>query len=278
MTDLPQGSLSFSDLRPKPWLKLRMMFERGYRFQVVAGAILLLIAAALGLKIVNTFQLERCYRTEGIVATATVEQKSTQYVSSRVAYFDIHYSFTTTDGQSIRASEDVSKERWDALNEGDPIEIEYLPGEPSSNRLLGVKGDETVRGRAVWPYLLIPVPVAAVAVLLLGEVARRTSKHCLLLGRGVLGRGMIDEKEEHKELKTRDGFPFIVRFHFDLPGGRTQTAEELISDLDFADSLTPGEPAGVIYLPGRPARCAIFREDWLRFFETTPAGDADGLS
>jgi uncharacterized protein DUF3592 len=45
--------------------------------------------------------------------------------------------FTTWQGQTLEGKDDVFPNRWRSLEEGGPVEVEYLPSSPETNRIPG---------------------------------------------------------------------------------------------------------------------------------------------
>jgi len=122
-----------------------MVTQRSFAKKIVipkaaVSGILLLIGAIFLLVALFDWRHEQALRAEGRTATGIVLTKSSkvednyQNNTQRTHYY-VGYRFTTEDGTSIRGSEEVNWPSWTSIQERDPVQIIYLPRQPSKNRL-----------------------------------------------------------------------------------------------------------------------------------------------
>jgi len=137
----------------------------------VFGGILLFIGAIFLL--VGTFNLrqERAFRAEGRTAAGIVLTKSSRVEynhqnNTQQTHYSVGYRFTTDDGASVRGSEEVNWSGWTSIQERDPVQILYLPRDPSRNRLAADRPALSLRFFSVLGGLL-----GGAGVLLLGYAA-----------------------------------------------------------------------------------------------------------
>lgn len=106
-------------------------------FLIMFGSILTffgLIFAAPGASILIP---EIRFLTEGQKATATVvskELKTGSDSNSGTSYI-LNYSLPAANSAEIQGSGTISKEKWDSVKEGEPVEVLYIPGGSGQTRL-----------------------------------------------------------------------------------------------------------------------------------------------
>ncbi len=81
-------------------------------------------------------------RAEGKVLTRDIRQASRDNRTS--TEYVVRYRFQTPDGQSWEGSSEVDVGLWEAVREQGPVEVEYLPDDPSTNRVAGQSGEQWV--------------------------------------------------------------------------------------------------------------------------------------
>src|SRR2546428_2574839 len=93
------------------------------------GAIFLLIAGS-DLAQKQRFQKE-AQRVQGVILAKDILKAS----KNRTTQYRLRYRFTPLQGQQAAGSDSVDVETWETLQPGNPIEVEYLPADPSRNRI-----------------------------------------------------------------------------------------------------------------------------------------------
>lgn len=268
MAAQPGKELDLSSLRPKGFLRLRLMFEGAWKILTLVGIVFGLGAIVGAAVLYFLIAEEQSYRREGVRAAATVTDKGTYRTRSgdsgsqtTTTHYRVYYTFKDAGGASHAGKGDVERELWDQLQPGGTLEVEYLPSRPSRNRPTG-----SGMGGFVWLFVLIPAIAGTVGVVMLVIVGRRAARNARLLTQGTLTRGVVEEKAEETSITINDRHPFRIAYTFALPDGEVRTGKDLVADLAFAAKLAPGAPVGVVYLPADPARSALFHDRWMKYF------------
>ncbi len=81
---------------------------------------------------------EEAVRVEGKVLTKEITRASRESRSS--TRYSVRYRFEALDEQSYEGRQDIDVDLWEALEEQGPIELEYIPDDPHTNRVAG-QGD-----------------------------------------------------------------------------------------------------------------------------------------
>ncbi len=85
---------------------------------------------------------ERRYQAEAQIAQGTVLAKSVDRAergrNPRTRYIAV-YNFTAADGRKVENKAEMSVEEWEKLEEGDTLQLTYLPDTPQSVRIAGKK-------------------------------------------------------------------------------------------------------------------------------------------
>lgn len=267
MATRPGPELDLSQLHPKRFLRLRLMFEGPWKILSLVG-IVFGLGALVGLVVLSVLVAEeQSFRREGVRVAATVTDKDTYQKrsgnrgNSSSTHYRVHYRFSDAGGAAHEGHGDVSRQLWDALQPGGALEVEYVPSRPGRNRPAG----SSARG-LIGAVALVPTIAGLVALVMFAIVGRRAVRSARLLGQGVVTQGMITAKREDTSLTINNRHPFRVSYTFTLGNGEVRTGADLVADLEFAAKLTPGGPAGVVYLAADPAQSALFRDHWIRYF------------
>jgi hypothetical protein len=105
-----------------------------------AGALFLLVGVVFTTTGIQELREEQEYQEQGLTVQATVSSKSIERAkrgeNSRTRYV-IAYRFTTTQGEAIDGSAEVSVEEWESLEAGQPFSVTYLPDAPQLSRATG---------------------------------------------------------------------------------------------------------------------------------------------
>ena len=116
------------------------------------GAAWLLVGSFFFLKGSYEILQEHRYQTERQVAQGTVLAKSIDRArregNPRTKY-TVTYRFTTVDGRKMENKEEVSVEEWEKLEEGNTLQVTYLPDAPESSRIAGKKDPGSAFASAV---------------------------------------------------------------------------------------------------------------------------------
>jgi hypothetical protein len=128
------------------------------------------IVLFIGLIFVGLAVQEWRYESGGDVVPGTVVRKVATVRKGRgsSSSWYVMYRFTTRQGQTVEGKDEVFPERWRSLEEGGPLEVEYLSNSPETNRIPG----ETVSGAT---YSAIGVVLLLAGAALLARGRRKTS-------------------------------------------------------------------------------------------------------
>jgi Protein of unknown function (DUF3592) len=107
-----------------------------HSFGLVFGAIWLLVGIPFFAIGVGTAWTERRYATDGVVVEGIVLSKDPRRSSDNRTHA-VRYRFITRDGQEVEGRADIGRAAWEALAERAPLSIVYLPGRPTSSRVVG---------------------------------------------------------------------------------------------------------------------------------------------
>lgn len=111
-------------------------------FQVIFGVVFVGIVIAAGVIWINNQRVKDELRQQGVTAQAVVVDRQHEvhtttdkngFISSSDSYY-VSYRFTV-DGTEYRNRERVSFSTYEALAQGAPVEVVYLPGKPNEVRL-----------------------------------------------------------------------------------------------------------------------------------------------
>jgi len=124
-------------------VKIKGPQKRG-SFLIIFGLLWLVFAVPFLLFGLYMIRTEQRFAKEGITVAGTLTNKTveenrekdreTKKIRITKSYY-AHYSFATKEGVQIQAKDSVDKEVWDGLSDKSPIQIQYLPDSPNSNRV-----------------------------------------------------------------------------------------------------------------------------------------------
>jgi hypothetical protein len=128
------------------------------------------IALFIGLIFVGLAVQEWRYEAGSEVVQGIVLDKAATYRTGRgsSSSWSVMYRFTTRQGQTLEGKDEVFPNRWHALEAGGPVEIEYLPRAPETNRIPA----ETVSAAT---YAAIGGSLLLAGAVLLARGRRKTS-------------------------------------------------------------------------------------------------------
>jgi len=97
------------------------------------------IALLIGLIFVGLAVQEWRYEASNEIVPGLVLDKAATYRTGRSSSssWSVMYCFTTRQGQTLEGKDEVFPNRRRALQEGGPVEVEYLSSSPETNRIPG---------------------------------------------------------------------------------------------------------------------------------------------
>ncbi len=104
----------------------------------IIGFFLLFFSAIFILVGYNMLAKEGRYKNGSAVVTGTVLNKTAETKHDKEGsstYYYVSYDFSTKDGEHLQGKSMVSNERWQALEENKPLEVQYLVSDHTVNRV-----------------------------------------------------------------------------------------------------------------------------------------------
>ncbi len=113
------------------------------RFLLLFGGIWFVVGLPFAIIGVYVWTAEREFEREARVATGIVLSKdirrSRHNDGATSTSYSVRYRFTPRAGRTLEGASSVDSDAWDRLAEREPIEIAYLPSDPSENRVRGTR-------------------------------------------------------------------------------------------------------------------------------------------
>jgi len=89
---------------------------------------------------------------EGRIAQGVVTGKTTARSSGRrggTTHYLVNFRFAVTSGAAVDGQAQFGAEAWERINDGDPLNVRYVPEEPAINRPEGHPPVFTASGAAI---------------------------------------------------------------------------------------------------------------------------------
>lgn len=170
---------------------------------------------------------------EGVRATATIHRKEVRDREDGQQRYYLYYNFTDASGSGVRSSTSVSASLFGEYEEGDSLEVAYLPGEPLAHFAV-----ELTRGPFAMRGSLMALVVGAFLLFLLGAKMLR-HRNLARSGKAVAG---------YVESVVRRGGGKKLEVRYETVNGREIT----IKPLERNALRKQGDVVTVLYLPGNP--------------------------
>jgi hypothetical protein len=219
------------------------------RITSLFGATLLLVAAGFLAMGALEAALESRYEAEGRVAEGTVLAKHVRRATENQATeYRVSYRFTAHDGRTFEGSNSISVERWEALVERGPVDVEYLAEDPAQPRSNGPGG---------WLSVALGCGLGGVLALV-GAVAtvrdwRQIRFERRLLREGVMAEATVVAIEPTNVRVNREPL-WRVRYSYRDAAGRQHSGTSGYMTLDEAEGWQPGDIGGARYDAEAPER------------------------
>ena len=116
--------------------KTRLTKSFGFWF----GSIWLVAGLPFLVATIYLFYDDRRYENDGHTVQGTVLTKDVRRSRSNNSdstSYHVTYRFTVSEGRTVEGQDQLGRSEWEALTEGGPIQISYLPSRLDSNRVLG---------------------------------------------------------------------------------------------------------------------------------------------
>jgi len=162
---------------------------------------------------------DRRFAHEALAVRGTVITKTTRTSSSgtgsrsRNQHYEIIYRFAV-QGEMREGRDELTQDDWDRLKQGGPVEVQYLPDNPSSNRLAGPS-----RWFENALFVLIGLVLTATGAVGGVRAARRARLDARLQQQGISTKGTITELAPGM-LKLNDVKQWRLRYEYEDAQGR----------------------------------------------------------
>src|ERR1700730_14940450 len=105
---------------------------------VFIGGILIFISSIFLIILGPYVYDQHLLSTQGKVTTGIVIKKRMRQASdsgSSDTSYEVDYSFNTADETKVEGNDTMDPDAWDQINEGGPIQIEYVASQPRINQI-----------------------------------------------------------------------------------------------------------------------------------------------
>jgi hypothetical protein len=118
--------------------------QTGGKFALIFGIVWLVVALPFTFAGIYMLKMEDRYEKEGVEVTGAVTSK---HIDEKRDYdrdtkrervsksYHVKYKFDVLGGETLESDDTISSDIWQNLNTDDPIQIQYLKGEPDKNRI-----------------------------------------------------------------------------------------------------------------------------------------------
>ena len=151
------------------------------------GVLFLIVGVAVG---VNHAKLAARFTAAGRTVQGEVLGKEISSSSGGSATYHATFRYTGERGENVRGSADLTPEAWDALVEGGPVEVTYLPDRPQTYRVRGERDTDTVLSLV---FGGVGAVLAIVGGFLLFTALRKLRRDAELTRSGVLAAATVVE-------------------------------------------------------------------------------------
>jgi len=180
----------------------------------------------------------------GAQGVAAVHEKRVRQTANGEPRYYLYYHFADAEDRELRASAQVSAEIYRRYDEGDQLEVVYLPEDLALHYLPEI----TRSARTIRIGLAIGAVLLALAVVL--DIQRR--RHRRLVSRGEAAAAVV-------ERVTRRGSARAYEARYKV-GGR----EGVVKAVERGRTIEPGDLATVLYEPSKPEDVLLYRTSLYR--------------
>jgi hypothetical protein len=220
------------------------------RFLLLFGGIWLLVGVPFTIAGTFIFTTEREFARSAVVARGIVLSKnvsrSRDSDGSTSTSYSVRYRFTPRGGRTMEGESSVDRDVWNALVEREPVEIAYLPDDPSNNR---VRGESKMLVASIFGGLGSLFTIAGGVIFWIGVRGA-------LRGRRIRDSGMTAEavvtgvQMTNVRVNRRQQARVVYEFRDD--GGGTRTGRGPYMPVDEAGRWKTGDHITIKYDRDRP--------------------------
>lgn len=214
------------------------------------GAVWLLVGLPLLALGVGQLRQARHFATAGrqtvgrVLSKAPRAGRAARTGTSR-GYF-VLYQFTTPERGSVTNEATMSQSAYNALSDGGPIDVVYLPEDPTQGR---VRGEYST----VWVVVPLGVVFTCIGVVCLSIAIRRTMSDARLQRHGVLTEATVIDVVR-ADVKIDGVWQARVRYHFNDESGQRQESRGPLMPEPDAAQWSAGRRVYVKYDRARPSK------------------------
>lgn len=207
----------------------------------------MLAAALIGLIVIVSMSVQDArYGEDGATVRGEVVSKRVENASStsgeRRPSFVVVYTFTPpSTGIAVQGRAPVSSTTFNSLEASQPVEVEYLVADPSTNRLGGSAGES---GMGVIAPLIV-ILFGAIGSYMAGSGWRAAKGLVHLRDTGVPHRATITDVAR-TNTTTNKQRNFELVYAYDGPDGETLTGKSVPRILELFDGLRAGDEIDIV--------------------------------
>jgi hypothetical protein len=209
---------------------------------VIVAAVCLLGAAILGFTLFRANQNTQSVLNNGELITGQVVDLSSRSSGRNSTGYYVTYRWRVADSTYTR-EQLISREHYQRLREGAPIEVLYDRSDPSNSMLGGKDRDDssnTSMSTIIHGAVFVLCFVAWFALWKDNRNRQLSAKGKILHGQIISTKGQRNSK---------GAFSAFIEYAFDTPDGRQLTRKALTSRRDLEKSMPPpGTSVAVLYL------------------------------
>jgi hypothetical protein len=220
------------------------------RFLLLFGGIWFLVGLPFAVVGVYVWTAEREFERDarvarGIVLSKDINRSRNNNGSTSTSY-SVRYRFTPPGGRALEGASGVDRDDWNQLSEREPIDIAYLPSDPSNNRVRGTR-----KMVLAWIFTGLGSLFTVAGAVILAFGLRGSARHKRLRATGmtadaVVTRVLPANVRVNKRQQAR------VLFEFRDDRGGTHAGKSSLMPIDEAMAWKAGDGITIRYDRDRP--------------------------
>lgn len=239
----------------------------------LVGSIFLVVGLVFAAAFIPLAFRDRALLRNGVPAVATVVGKSsyTRSNSRGNSYrvYELEYEFPVANGRTWAGAQDVGRDTWNRLREGNCVNLRYDAGNPDRHLLPGVRED-------VMPIFatLFPLVFIVLGGVLLRFGIREVTVPLRLYRDGEATTARVERLEVVQNERVNGRHPMRICYSFrDALGNEREGATKTLDD-ELIEALEEGAAVTILYDARDPERNVLFAALGISPGET--AGSARG--
>jgi hypothetical protein len=220
------------------------------RFLLLFGGIWFVVGLPFAVIGIYVWTAEREFEREARVATGIVVSKDINHSrnkdGSTSTSYSVRYRFTPRGGRTLEGESGVDRDGWNRFAEREPIEIAYLPSDPSNNRVRG-----TSKMVLAWIFTGLGGLFTVAGAVILGFGIRSSVRDRRLRDTGMTAEAVVT-RVKATTVKINKRRQARVFFEFRDDRGQTRTGRSAHLPIDDAMAWKPGDRITIRYDRDRP--------------------------